>query len=302
MTLFQDEFENIAIERIKKFGRLCKKLGYTPVLGFSGGKDSQVVYDLCKRSGINFKSVFNHCFESKITLNFIRKNYPEIEWRRVVQEGFFENIRKNHKGMLPTVESAYCCQDYKHNPKFVDKASIVGVRGQESAKRAKRKTVEFKNKTLLKKNKIVYDYFEEGCVGSGAAHEIQLKPIIDWTDENVWDYIKKYNIPVNPEYNISKRVGCVICPKANFSRNYIRLLQQPKLIDAIIKARDKAERTIPVDWIIKGENNKDYSDNKPLYICKWLNHSFRPFTEKQEKLVEMVLKKYEDVTTQLKIK
>lgn len=298
MTLFDNEFENISITRIVKFGRLCEKMGYTPVLGFSGGKDSQVCYHLARRAGITFKAVFNHSFESAVTLAFIRQYYPDVVWRREVKQGFLENIQKNHKGMLPTVERAYCCQDYKHNPKFVDKASIVGVRGQESAKRAKRKTVEFKNKTLLKKNKIVYDYFEERCVGSGAAHEIQLKPIIDWTDENVWDYIKKYNIPVNPEYNISKRVGCVICPKANFSRNYIRLLLQPKLIDAIIKARDKAERTTPVDWIITGENNKDYSDNKPLYICKWLNHSFRPFTKKQEKLVEMVKKKYEEITKQ----
>lgn len=40
--IFDVQFEDEAIERIRKFARLSEKMGYTPVLGFSGGKDSQV--------------------------------------------------------------------------------------------------------------------------------------------------------------------------------------------------------------------------------------------------------------------
>ena len=289
MMLFDDQFEEEAIERIRKFARLSEKMGYTPVLGFSGGKDSQVCYDLCKRAGIKFRAVFNHCFESAETLKFIRENYPEVEWQREVKQGFFENISKNHASILPTVELAYCCKDYKHNAKYVDDASIVGVRGAESAKRAKRKVLETKNKTTLKRNKeAIYNFFDTSCVASGAASEIQLKPIVDWMDEEVWNYVRKHNLPINPEYKNARRVGCIICPKANFTSNYRALLRWPKLIDCVIKSREKRE---DIDWVIMSEG-QDYSDNKPLYVCRWLNHSFRPFTKKQKELCDMVIKNY----------
>lgn len=88
-SLFDEQYEIEAIERIRKFASLSQKMGFIPVLGFSGGKDSQVCYDLCKRAGIVFRAVFNHCFESAQTLNFIRTQYPEVEWRREVKQGFF---------------------------------------------------------------------------------------------------------------------------------------------------------------------------------------------------------------------
>lgn len=297
MTLFDAQFEQEAIERIKKFAKLAEKMGFVPVVGFSGGKDSQVVFDLCKRSGITFKAKFNHCFESAITMNFIRQYYPDVVWRREVQQGFFENIRLNHNGLLPTVEKAFCCVDYKHNAKYVDDASIVGVRRQESAKRAGRKVLGTKNKTMLKKNKALFsEYFAENCIASGSPSEITLFPIVDWSDEDVWNYIKKYHLPINPEYSYNKRVGCVICPKANLNRNYKSLLKYPKLIDAAIKARKKADA--PIDWMITKEN-KDYTNNKVEYICRWLNHSFRPFTKKQKDLCNKVLENYNNLKNKI---
>lgn len=289
-TLFDDYFENEAICRIQKFSKICEKLNVLPVVGFSGGKDSQVVYDLCKRSGINFKAVFNHCFESNTTLKFIRENYPEVEWRREVKEGFFENIRKNHHGLLPTVEKSYCCSDYKHNPKYVDYASIVGVRKAESQKRKQRKVFETKSKRFLNKNKeTFYQYFSESCIASGAPSEIQLKPILDWTSEEVWNYIKKYKLPINPEYSDCNRVGCQICPKANLTSNFKALIKFPKLIDAVIRAREKSNNEI--DWKISSLN-ADFSEKKAEYVCRWLNHSFRPLTEKQKILIKKIIDNY----------
>ena len=195
--------------------------------------------------------------------------------------------------MLPDTRHAYCCQDYKHNPKYVDDCSIVGVRKAESAKRKTRTAFEAKNKTTIKRNKALFnEYFAEHCQSEGANSIIQLMPIIDWTDENVWDYIKVHNLPVNPEYKKSRRVGCIVCPKANFTSNYIALIEHPKLIDAFIIAREKAERDDEIDWVITSDN-KDYSDDKPYYICRWLNHSFMPFTKKQEQLYRQVRAAYD---------
>ena len=298
MNLFTDEIEQQAIDRIQKFEKIAQAMGFEVILGFSGGKDSQVVYDLCKRSGITFKACFNHCFESQTTLKFIKENYPEIEWRRNVNMGFIENIRVNHGGFLPTVTMAYCCADYKHNPKNVDPCSIVGVRRSESVRRRNRTSFEIKNKTLLKENKHLIDsYFEERCQSTGTANIIQLKPIVDWSDNEVWDYIKIYELPVNPEYKIRDRVGCVVCPKASFTSNFISLLKYPKLIDAFIQAREKS--TLEFDWLITSEN-KDCSNDKCYYICRWLNHSFMPFTKKQEALYEKVKEKYMELKSSKK--
>ena len=290
MNIFSDIIEQQAIIRIQKFSKIAKSMGFGMCLGFSGGKDSQVVYDLCLRSGVEFKAYFNHSFESSTTLKFIRENYPNVIRRRDYKLGFIENIWKSHGGLLPTAQIAYCCEDYKHNPQYVDECSITGVRKAESIKRKNRTTFEAKNKTTLKKNKLLIDsYFEENCQSVGTASIIQLKPIIDWSDEDVWDYIRKYKLPINPEYKKRKRVGCKVCPKANFTSNANALLESPKLIDAFIMAREKG--ALKIDWIITSEN-KDCSDDKCYYICRWLNHSFMPFTKKQKKLYQKVKDMY----------
>ncbi|MGL5790075.1 MAG: phosphoadenosine phosphosulfate reductase family protein [Bacteroidales bacterium] len=289
MNIFQDEIEKEAIERIQKFEAIAKKMGLEVCVGFSGGKDSQVTYDLCIRSGINFKAYFNHSFESGVTMKFIKDFYPKVIWRRDHKFGFLENIKKNYKGILPTVTMAYCCQDYKHNPKYVDDCSITGVRKAESQRRKKRTAFEAKNKTMLKKNKTLVDsYFQENCQSVGAASLIQLKPIIDWSDSDVWDYIKRHNIPINPEYSNKRRVGCIVCPKANLTSNYVTLKDNPKIIDAFIKAIDAGGSN---DWIIQSES-KDCSKDKTYYICRWLNHSFMPFSKKQELLYQEIIDNY----------
>lgn len=288
-SLFEDEFEQEAITRIQKFAKIADKLGFEVAVGFSGGKDSQVVYDLCKRAGIKFKAYYNVSFESNVTKKFIRENYPEVIWRKDHKFGFIENIAKNHSGMLPTQFSAYCCEDYKHNRKYADACVVLGVRKAESQKRATRTIFSFKNKSVAKKLKAdVSEYFLDKCQSVGGGSKIQLLPIVDWTDKEVWNYIKKHNLPINPEYKQQSRVGCIVCPKANFSRNYIALLKYPKLIDAFIKAKETAKKS---DWVITGDN-KDYSDDKVYYICRWLNHSFMPFTPKQQKLFEQVKENY----------
>lgn len=290
MNLFQNEIEQQAINRIQKFAKIAEVMGFDICLGFSGGKDSQVCFDLCKRAGINFKAYYNHAFESHVTRKFIRENYPEVIRRRDYKFGFIENIDVNHHGFLPTVEAAYCCAEYKHNAKYVDKCSIVGVRKAESFRRKARTTFGIKNKTLLKKNKELIDsYFEEHCQSTGVSSIIQLKPIIDWTDNEVWDYMRKYKLPINPEYEYKKRVGCLVCPKANIKSNAYYLIKMPGLIDAFIKAR-KYENN---NWIIKNDN-KDYTDDKVQYIIRWLNHSFSPFTKSQYEIYLKIREAYNE--------
>lgn len=289
MSLFLEEFEQTAISRIKKFAKIADDYGFEIAVGFSGGKDSQVVYDLCKRAEVPFTAYYNVAFESPTTKKFIRDNYPDVVWRKDHKFGFIENIAKNHAGLLPTVQIAYCCEDYKHNPKYVDKCSIIGVRRQESNARSNRTTISLRNKSVKKVfGGYIADYFSENCQSLGTKSVIQLLPIVDWSETEVWDYIHKHNLPINPEYQTNKRVGCIVCPKRNFSHNYKSLLKYPKLIDAIIWAKSSA---LNCDWIITTDN-KDYKDDKAYYICRWLNRSFMPFSKRQEKEYQQVKETY----------
>lgn len=289
MSLFLEELELTAIQRIKKFAKIADAYKFDIAVGFSGGKDSQVVYDLCKRADVPFTAYYNVAFESPTTKKFIKEYYPEVVWRKDHKFGFIENIAKNHGGLLPTVQIAYCCADYKHNPKYVDECSIIGVRRQESNARSNRTTISFKNKTV-KKNMggYVTDYFVENCQSTGTASVIQLLPIVDLSDTEVWEYIHKHKLPINPDYKENKRIGCIVCPKRNFTHNYKSLLKYPKLIDAFIRAKLSAPNC---DWIITTDN-KDYTDDKIYYICRWLNRSFMPFSPRQEKEYQLVKEAY----------
>ena len=281
MDLFLNEYVDIAISRIQKFAKIAAAMDLQPALGFSGGKDSIVCYELCKRAGIDFSAYFNRAFESAVTVKFIHDNFPDVIERKLINCGFFGNIKKNHNGMLPTAQIAYCCKDFKHNSKLIDKCSIVGVRAAESNKRRTRKALSFKNERVRKK--IDYkEYFTENCVASGAPNLLQLSPIIDWSTEMVWDFINNNNLPINPEYEHGyERIGCMICPKSNFARNVKRLYEFPKLVKSLIKIRKEGN----CDWIITSDN-KDYKDDKIYYICRYLNYSFAPFSKKQQKLYE----------------
>lgn len=42
-----------------------------------------------------------------------------------------------------------------------------------------------------------------------------VNPIVDWSDDDVWDYMHSEHLPVNPLYcEGQKRVGCIGCPMA----------------------------------------------------------------------------------------
>lgn len=45
--------------------------------------------------------------------------------------------------------------------------------------------------------------------------EMVVNPIVDWSDDDVWDYITSEKLPFNPLYCEGwKRVGCIGCPLA----------------------------------------------------------------------------------------
>ncbi|MGM9937782.1 MAG: phosphoadenosine phosphosulfate reductase family protein, partial [Candidatus Ornithomonoglobus sp.] len=69
--------------------------------------------------------------------------------------------------------------------------------------------------------------------------KIVVNPIIDWTETDIWDYIKSENISCNPLYcNGFNRVGCIGCPMAGKKR-YHEFMTYPKYEQLYIHAFDR---------------------------------------------------------------
>ena len=66
-----------------------------------------------------------------------------------------------------------------------------------------------------------------------------VNPIIDWTDEDVWEFLKHYGCKSNPLYECGfKRIGCIGCPMAGKHR-YNEFVRYPTYKQAYIKAFGK---------------------------------------------------------------
>lgn len=71
-------------------------------------------------------------------------------------------------------------------------------------------------------------------------HKAICNPIIDWTDEDVWDFIRSENIPVNPLYECGfSRVGCIGCPMAGKRGRYQEFAFWPGYRTLYLRAFDR---------------------------------------------------------------
>ena len=176
-------------------------------LCYSGGKDSDVILELAKMSGIPFEAIYKnttidppgtiaHCRENGVTIV-----HPKKSMFQIIEE----------KGW-PTRRARFCCSELKEY-KIHDRA-IQGIRRAESSARAKR----YKEPSFCRL------YRKEECV------EIYL-PILEWTNEDVERFIIDRDIKCAPVYyddsgkfHVERRLGCVGCPmqsdcgKADFKR------------------------------------------------------------------------------------
>lgn len=160
------------------------------VVMFSGGKDSLVVKDLARKAGIKNAVYIKSPLEFKQTIDYV------LSFQDVDVVGFNKDFFQLCKKLcIPSRRMKWCCTVYKltpvaiYNRKNKIKYNIRGVRREESLKR---------------KN---YDE-----IGDDKFPWTTVDPILTWTDKDVWRYIKKYNLPINPLYQLIDRVGCWCCP------------------------------------------------------------------------------------------
>lgn len=67
-----------------------------------------------------------------------------------------------------------------------------------------------------------------------------VNPIIDWTDDDVWEFIHEYSIQYCELYDKGyKRLGCIGCPMGSVEHRREEFERYPKYKQAYIKAFDK---------------------------------------------------------------
>lgn len=199
----------IAIDRLKMFE---PEAGYW--VGFSGGKDSQVILDLCKRAEVKYDAHYSQAMEPPELVQFIRNHYPDVSIERP-KETMWELVVAH--SLPPTRLARYCCQEMKETG-GAGRLVVTGIRWAESIRRRNRRMVEQCNQDRSKS---------------------YLHPIIDWTDWDVWEYHRLY-IPAHCSlYDEGfKRIGCVLCP---MNRNPKRdIARWPKIADAYRRACGRA--------------------------------------------------------------
>lgn len=186
---------------------------------YSGGKDSDVILELAKMAGINYRAIYkNTTIDPRGTIQHVREMGVEVVQPK---ENFLNLVRR--KGM-PSRFSRFCCEILKEYA--ILPRAIVGVRRCESAKRAK-----------------LYKEPEQCRVYSNKVKVRQYLPILEWSNEDVAEFIKRRNIKCAPIYydengkfDVNRRLGCVGCPLASKNIRRKEFLDNPKMLLAQVKA------------------------------------------------------------------
>lgn len=207
-----DSFDIMPLDKAEEQGKKIYQATKidTFLASFSGGKDSQVVLDLCTRAipSTEFEVIYSDTgYELPPSLELykdIQKHYKEL----------FPDLKfslaRNHASVLeywdkigtPSDTHRWCCSVMKTAPLYKllktdsnKQARVLtfdGVRAEESTKRS-----------------------NYSRIGKGVKHDtvINASPILHWSSVEIFLYLWRHNLSINQAYrNGMTRVGCLICP------------------------------------------------------------------------------------------
>lgn len=210
-------------------------------IAYSGGKDSDVILQLAKEAGINYRAIYkNTTIDPPGTIAHVRAMGVEIMQPK---RSFFEIIKA--KG-FPSRFQRFCCSELKEY-KVLDVA-VMGIRREESTKRAAR----YKEPTQCR------------FYGSKKIHAELVYPILDWTLDDVREFILDRNITLAPVYydkrgelHVERRLGCIGCPLASKEHRLAELKQYPTFVRAMCRAARGYLATHPNCATVKKYGYKD---------------------------------------------
>ena len=228
--------EQKAIQRIKMASEMSlHHYGKPLVCTYSGGKDSDVILELFRRSGIPFEVHNSHTTaDAPQTVRHIRETFRRMELDGIsceIEMPAYKGEQTSmwklipQKLMPPTRLVRYRCSILKETG-CRNRYIATGVRWDESTSRKHRGEFE-----KIGKNKRESENFSEIMLMNDndsrrrmtelcmQKNKMVVNPIIDWTDADIWDYINSEHIETCELYNMGyERVGCIGCPMAGKRR------------------------------------------------------------------------------------
>ena len=239
-----------AYERYRWAAKEAERLFDMPlVVRYSGGKDSDVILQLAKESGVPFRVTHNlTTADPPDNVYYIRRVFAALR-----EEGIDCRINVPRRSLwkimretlvIPSRIMRVCCSELKER-RMPDAPYIVtGVRWAESAGR------RAKSGIAMVHNASARERGEEKAAAAGLLttddastrrlfEQCQLRgvrvlnPIIDWSDGDVWSYLHSRGIEGNPLYKEGwTRIGCVGCPLAWRRARELAFARYPKLYKA----------------------------------------------------------------------
>jgi len=219
-------------------------------LAYSGGKDSDVLLNLCRTSDppvvvraihkcttIDPPQTLRHCADNGVEILRPRKNFAQC----ILDSGF------------PTMFTRHCCGELKEYSVF--DYVLVGVRKSESVKRGKRYTCD--------SDLVTYN---------GRGRAMQYYPLLDWTDEDVEEFIEERNIKCHPLYydeqgnfHVERRLGCMGCPLAYYKKRIEDFKLHPKMVRFWCRYGQRYMNTHP-----NVKTHEHFSDVFEWFVCNTL--------------------------------
>lgn len=281
------ELEAQAIQYLKSFEPNADEEPY--YLAYSGGKDSDTILILAQLAGVRYEAVHNlTTVDAPETVNYVKSN-PKVQIERP-EKTMWQLIPE--KMIPPTRLVRYCCDELKERGGMRRKV-VTGVRKYESVSRSKStdlvKIIGKPKTTAKEADEIGADYWQSKQGGvmlnndNGESRElvehcyrsrkVLINPIYDWTDDDVWEFLKHYGSKSNPLYECGfKRIGCIGCPMADKHR-YVEFNRYPKYklnyiraFDRMLKARKEKGLTSKVTWRDGEDVFKWWMGEDPLQI------------------------------------
>ena len=228
-----------SIELLRKAEKLAlaydKEDGY--FLAFSGGKDSQALYHIAELAGVRFQGHMNFTsVDPPEVVRFVKRNYPEVQYQKPKKSIYDLAIEKQ---ILPTMRVRWCCAEYKEMA-GAGKVTLIGIRHEESSRRARRNEVEISDRKFsgtleeldeyrhkLKVKKALKESKKKGVNITNSDQEqvtgcirgkdsLLISPIIHWTEKEVWEFLTIMEVPHCSLYDEGwKRLGCIGCPMSS---------------------------------------------------------------------------------------